>query len=62
MIKNPHAYPLVMFMEGLEHCINELENARTTIAEDAIYIKRLEEQLDEPEVIDDPFSWRGFDE
>jgi len=40
---------------------SELENMRTTLAEDAIYIKQLEERLPW-EVIDDPFSWNGFDE
>lgn len=45
MIKNPHAYPMVMFTEGLEYCINELENARTTIAEDEEYIRGVDERI-----------------
>jgi len=31
VIKNPHRYPLATITEGLEHAINELEDARTTI-------------------------------
>jgi len=42
IIRNPHAYPLAMITEGLELAINELENARTTIAEDLEYQRKLE--------------------
>lgn len=46
MVKNPHAYPIVMLTQGLEYCIAELEELRAT----------------QQEIVDDPFSWSGFDE
>lgn len=49
MVKNPHAYPIVMLTQGLEYCIAELENLRTTTAEDALYIKLLEEDMEDYE-------------
>lgn len=42
IIRNPHAYPMSMITEGLEHAINELENARTTIAQDLEYQRKIE--------------------
>lgn len=45
MLRNPETFSKTTIAEGLHHAVAELRNARTTIAEDLIYIRRLEEDM-----------------
>jgi hypothetical protein len=45
MVKNPHSYPIEVLTQSLEFCIAELENSRSTLDMDLVYIRGVDERI-----------------